>query len=35
MSLAFVRTGVENPDAQTLLRELNRVLEGTLKGNIC
>ena len=26
MSLSFVQTGVENPDAQTMLRELNETL---------
>ena len=33
MSLAFVQTGVENPDAQTLLRELNETLMGILGHN--
>ena len=33
MILAFVQTGVENPDAQMLLRELNETLMGILGHN--
>ena len=33
MSLSFVQTGVENPDAQTMLRELNETLMTILGHN--
>ena len=33
MSLSFVQTGVEAPDAQTMLRELNETLMGILGHN--
>ena len=33
MSLSFIQTGVETPDAQMMLRELNETLMGILGHN--